>query len=82
MKECQHVGVCRNICFVSFSHFLCHVQVTRGVNVKNIGQVVTERLNALRRLTVDPDDSAAMNAAYAAQQKVCLIYRIITELYK
>jgi len=50
--------------------------------VKNIGQVVTERLNALRRLTVDPDDSAAMNAAYAAQQKVCLIYRIITELYK
>ena len=50
--------------------------------MKNIGQVVTERLNALRRLTVDPDDSAAMNAAYAAQQKVCLIYRIITELYK
>jgi len=49
----------------------CHVQVTRGVNVRNIGQVVTERLNALRRLTVNPDDSAAMNAAYAAQQKVC-----------
>jgi len=47
------------------------VQVTRGVNVRNIGQVVTERLNALRRLTVNPDDTSAMNAAYAAQQKVC-----------
>ena len=46
------------------------MQVTRGVNVKNIGQVVTERLNALRRLTANPDDTAAMNAAYAAQQKV------------
>jgi len=51
------------------SRFL-YVQVTRGVNVKNIGQVVTERLNALRRLTLNPDDTAAMNAAYEAQQKV------------
>jgi len=49
------------------------VQVTRGVNVKNIGQVVTERLNALRRLTLNPDDTAAMNAAYEAQQMVCLL---------
>ena len=38
--------------------------------MKNIGQVVTERLNALRRLTANPDDTSAMNAAYAAQQKV------------
>ena len=39
--------------------------------MKNIGQVVTERLNALRKLTANPDDSDAMNEAYAAQQKVC-----------
>ena len=48
--------------------------------MRNIGQVVTERLNALRQLTVNPDDTTAMNAAYAAQQKVSQVCFVITEL--
>jgi hypothetical protein len=45
-------------------------EVTCGVNIKNIGQIVTERLNALRQLSADPSDAEAMSAAYHAEQKL------------
>jgi len=53
-------------------------EVTAGVNIKNIGQIVSERLNALRQLSANPNNVDAMNAAYQAEQQVTLLFRIFS----
>jgi hypothetical protein len=46
------------------------------VNIKNIGQIVSERLDALRQLNANPYDVDAQNAAYKAEQQVGLLIYI------